>query len=523
MSERVRLTRDLLQFPVSAILLGCCILLPATGCQDDSSSSDGGSAADAGKRIGAAGGTLSSADGRLTLEVPPGAVSKETLFTIAPTSSAPSGYIGTAYEIGPSGLRTKAPLRLIFRYPEKLPQDVLPAALFVATVVRDQWKPLLPRALDTDKRTLESITFHLSRFAVRHIPCSVSLAQAGSSSDPCKKHNPLLSCRLIKRSSATPWGFCGTGCGAGGYPCPAPTQCKDGWWRQQDVVAGQSLEECALVPCNPAAANPCGVASNSTCVNGICSRACDTKHPCGANLECFHGLCVIKSCKGDKDCDSSYLCKPIPGGSFWPDTTDRCIPPELGKRFPDGGSDAGSDGGADGGPTDGGIGGPADGGSDASGSTLLGMMVGTWQASAQFGGASGTWFAHIDKQVGNTLSGSGYVTAPALLASLLGICANQRLTGSGTIVPNGTTGGTIDFGLASGGCQTVKFRGSYYLQANGAHYGSGTFSLPGIALTSSSWTGRRLVTCADFKNGCVSSACSACQTFCMAQAPKPCP
>ena len=76
----------------------------------------------------AAGGTATSPDGRLTLEIPPGALDADTTITIRPLSLAAlppgplgEGWTGPAYELGPDGLDLATPATATFTLdPEEL-------------------------------------------------------------------------------------------------------------------------------------------------------------------------------------------------------------------------------------------------------------------------------------------------------------------------------------------------------------------------------------------------------------------
>ena len=63
--------------------------------------------------IGTAGGTVTSTDGLATLTISPGALSADTAITIAPATSVPSGAIGTAYDIAPTGTLFIKPAGLV--------------------------------------------------------------------------------------------------------------------------------------------------------------------------------------------------------------------------------------------------------------------------------------------------------------------------------------------------------------------------------------------------------------------------
>ncbi len=68
--------------------------------------------------IGPGGGTLASADGRVRLDFPPGAVAADTVITAVPRAvPADAGFVGNlVYELGPDGLVFARPVRLTLGY-----------------------------------------------------------------------------------------------------------------------------------------------------------------------------------------------------------------------------------------------------------------------------------------------------------------------------------------------------------------------------------------------------------------------
>jgi hypothetical protein len=116
--------------------------------------------------VGAAGGTVSSSDGRVRLSVPPGAVSGETTITIAPARSDVPGAVGQVWEIAPTGLVFARPVRVELAYRDA---DLggRPVTLFaVSTEVGATWGPLANPTRDTASRVMSGDTLHLSLFAV---------------------------------------------------------------------------------------------------------------------------------------------------------------------------------------------------------------------------------------------------------------------------------------------------------------------------------------------------------------------
>src|SRR5690242_17088981 len=65
-------------------------------------------------QIGPAGGSLTSDDGRLTVSVPPGAVSAPTSLSIQDITNTAPGGDGIAYRVGPDGTTFATPITLTF-------------------------------------------------------------------------------------------------------------------------------------------------------------------------------------------------------------------------------------------------------------------------------------------------------------------------------------------------------------------------------------------------------------------------
>ncbi len=85
------------------------------------------------KSIGAAGGTITSDDGRVQLIFPPGALTAATDISIQPTTNlAPNG-AGKAYQFEPSGIQFKKPVQIILHYTneeaENCPPDLMGLAM----------------------------------------------------------------------------------------------------------------------------------------------------------------------------------------------------------------------------------------------------------------------------------------------------------------------------------------------------------------------------------------------------------
>ncbi len=109
---------------------------------------------------------MSSADGRLTLSFPAGAVSQELEVTIRPAQGAPSGNIGAAYELGPAGTTFEELVTLSFSYDEGELGQEPPARLRVVTALHGKWMPILPGPVDTTARRVTGYVPHLSTYGI---------------------------------------------------------------------------------------------------------------------------------------------------------------------------------------------------------------------------------------------------------------------------------------------------------------------------------------------------------------------
>jgi len=82
--------------------------------------------------IGAAGGTLTTGDGLVTVVVPPGAVATDTTFGIQLLSNEWTSGVGPAYRLTPDGAQFAVPVELRFKYDERELDGTTPAWLGVA-------------------------------------------------------------------------------------------------------------------------------------------------------------------------------------------------------------------------------------------------------------------------------------------------------------------------------------------------------------------------------------------------------
>ncbi len=113
--------------------------------------------------IGAAGGALTSADGKLTLTVPANAVSSAVTFTIQPITSEAPGAVGGAYRLLPDGQTFAVPVKLAFAYDDQDLDGANPDALGVAFQdTKRFWRSMTTVQLDQVNRKLTVSTSHFT-------------------------------------------------------------------------------------------------------------------------------------------------------------------------------------------------------------------------------------------------------------------------------------------------------------------------------------------------------------------------
>jgi len=133
--------------------------------------------------IGPAGGTLTSADGVVTLTIPKGALSATDTFGIAPAASAPSGAI-LAYELTPSGTTFAVPATLaVDTSALTLPAGSTAADVRIETASSGAWQGLFT-SIDSPAHTATASLAHLSTYGVLALDLSSTLVMGWIASDP---------------------------------------------------------------------------------------------------------------------------------------------------------------------------------------------------------------------------------------------------------------------------------------------------------------------------------------------------
>jgi hypothetical protein len=117
------------------------------------------------KTIGAAGGTISSTDGRMDLIIPPGALSTNVAITIQSITNECPGGLGAGYDFLPNGTKFSTPATLIFHYADSDVNGTDPDLLYYATQDSTQaWDVDIKKDVDTVGKT---ISFDVHHFTAR--------------------------------------------------------------------------------------------------------------------------------------------------------------------------------------------------------------------------------------------------------------------------------------------------------------------------------------------------------------------
>jgi hypothetical protein len=108
-----------------------------------------------------AGGLASTANGKLKVQIPSGALTQDTAITIRQIAQPASGAIGPAYEIGPTGTLFQRTVTLAFSFAGLSLDGADPKTLHVATFSGGTWVPVVS-AVDRANSIVTGQITHLS-------------------------------------------------------------------------------------------------------------------------------------------------------------------------------------------------------------------------------------------------------------------------------------------------------------------------------------------------------------------------
>jgi cysteine-rich repeat protein len=151
------------------------------GASGSGNSGDSGGNTNSEATIGPEGGQLRSADGRVLLTIPPGALSASSQFYIRPVQSPPDGATGTVYDIGPTGTPFSDVVSISFAVDPTDAADATNGNLQPATYdeITQLWYPLLDLEYDSKGSTLTGWVAHLSlKGLIRPLPQLAKLCKS---------------------------------------------------------------------------------------------------------------------------------------------------------------------------------------------------------------------------------------------------------------------------------------------------------------------------------------------------------
>ncbi|PQA54549.1 hypothetical protein [Siphonobacter curvatus] len=170
--------------------------------------------------IGSAGGTLTTLDQRITVTIPAGALSKETLISVQPVENKAFGGTGLAYRISPENLELAKEAILTLTYKESELTGSAPEALGIAQQEADHsWKGRQNMTLDKTKRKastpfkrLQTYAFYEQFFMVPERTTLVAgqgetftvFFQKGRRDDPAEPY-PLVKPVALKQEEVKNW------------------------------------------------------------------------------------------------------------------------------------------------------------------------------------------------------------------------------------------------------------------------------------------------------------------------------
>jgi len=133
------------------------------------------------KTIGAAGGTISSTDGRIDLIIPPGALSTGVAITIQPITNECPGGLGAGYDFLPNGTKFSTPATFIFHYADSDVNGTDPDLIYYATQDSTKaWDVDIEKDVDTVGKT---ISFDVHHFTGRGFLAGLTIRPLGGKFD----------------------------------------------------------------------------------------------------------------------------------------------------------------------------------------------------------------------------------------------------------------------------------------------------------------------------------------------------
>ncbi|MCX4244672.1 hypothetical protein [Paraliomyxa miuraensis] len=137
---------------LETLAAACLALVTLTGC--DTLGDDA---------IGPEGGVVISVDGRLTVDIPAGALADAIEITIEQVDDEPEGALGPSYRVEPVGLVFETPVQVLYNYSAG-GMDVAPEDVTLMVARTDGWNELADRSVWDDEEIVSASALYLSTF-----------------------------------------------------------------------------------------------------------------------------------------------------------------------------------------------------------------------------------------------------------------------------------------------------------------------------------------------------------------------
>lgn len=154
-------------YPAVIIVTAIALLIGCGGGGGSGSSGDTSPpVSPASQVIGASGGTLSTADGALVIQVPAGALTSDVTLTAAPITASASRAVGQTWRIEPEGTTFATPVTITFKYTDAMLKGKPPENLKIAyQSAGASWTSLTP-TLDKTAKTVSVTSSHFSDWSM---------------------------------------------------------------------------------------------------------------------------------------------------------------------------------------------------------------------------------------------------------------------------------------------------------------------------------------------------------------------
>ena len=119
-----------------------------------------------GDTVGAEGGVVVSADGRVSLDIPAGALDGDVTISIERVDGGPDGSVGRVYAITPRLTALNKPAALTYDLVEDGVEDDEMGDAMLITERADDWAPLSDHDVDMETGLATGSVLYFSRYAV---------------------------------------------------------------------------------------------------------------------------------------------------------------------------------------------------------------------------------------------------------------------------------------------------------------------------------------------------------------------